>query len=134
MVEAGKKFSRQRELICAEVKAHAVHPTAHDVYSALKKSEPNLSLATVYRNLNLLALSGKLLKIPVGNGKDRFDGRTDPHGHFICEHCGRVFDVDDELINGIGERVLKKDGHSVTSTNVTLMGICAECTQKQHRG
>lgn len=125
-----KNFSRQRELIYEQVKNHPVHPTADEVYSALKKDCPNLSLGTVYRNLNLLSKSGMLLKIHIGGGKDRFDGRTDAHCHFFCEVCGRVFDVEDESINGIKQRVFSNDGHTVTEIGINLRGTCRECSDK----
>lgn len=133
MPELRKNFSRQRELIYEQVKNHPVHPTADEVYSALKKDCPNLSLGTVYRNLNLLSKSGMLLKIHIGGGKDRFDGRTDAHCHFLCEVCGRVFDVDDENIHGVKQRVLEKDGHRVETIAVSLKGVCRECCNARKR-
>lgn len=130
MSELRNNFSRQRELIYEQVKNHPVHPTADEVYSALKKDCPNLSLGTVYRNLNLLSKSGMLTKIHIGGDKDRFDGRTDAHCHFFCEVCGRVFDVDDESVSGIEERVLKKDGHTVSEIEINLRGTCRDCSDK----
>lgn len=130
MPELRKNFSRQRELIYEQVKNHPVHPTADEVYSALKKDCPNLSLGTVYRNLNLLSKSGMLMKIHMGGDKDRFDGRTDAHCHFFCEICGRVFDVDDESIHGIKQRVFLNDGHTVTEMGINLRGTCCDCSNK----
>ena len=122
----GTKFSRQREMICNQVKNHPTHPTADEVYAALKPDCPKLSLGTVYRNLNLLSETGMLMKI-TGGGKDRFDGRTDAHGHFFCTRCGRVFDVDDERISGLGERAAERYGHSIGEVEVNLRGICKDC-------
>lgn len=130
MTEIGKKFSRQREMIYEQVVNNPVHPTADEVYTALKKDCPNLSLGTVYRNLNLLSDMGMLMKIHIGGDKDRFDGRTDAHCHFFCEKCGRVFDVDDESVCGIEQRVLANDGHNVTEIGINLRGICRNCSQK----
>ncbi|MCI5579607.1 MAG: transcriptional repressor [Oscillospiraceae bacterium] len=130
MDEVREKFSRQREMICDYVKKYPVHPTADEVYTALKKDCPNLSLGTVYRNLNLLSEKGQLLKIHVGSGKDRFDSRTDIHAHFICEKCGQVFDVEDESLNGIENRVYCKDRHIVKNVGVVLQGVCRQCSDK----
>lgn len=130
MPELRTNFSRQRELIYEQVKKHPVHPTADEVYSALKKDCPSLSLGTVYRNLNLLSKSGMLTKIHIGGDKERFDGRTDAHCHFFCEICGRVFDVDDESVSGIEERVLKRYGHSVCEMEINLRGTCRDCSNK----
>ncbi len=128
MREAGKKFSRQREMIYEQVKNYPTHPTADEVYNALKKDFPNLSLGTVYRNLNLLSEMGLLTKLHLGE-KDRFDGNTEPHCHFFCNKCGRVFDVNDNSIDGIEKRVLTSSGHFVTQVCVNLHGICRECSQ-----
>lgn len=127
MPEAGKKFSRQREMIYEQVKNHPTHPTADEIYNALKKNCPNLSLGTVYRNLNLLSEMGLLTKVHLGE-KDRFDGNTEPHCHFFCEKCGKVFDVEDSSINGIEKRVLATSGHFITQVRVNLHGICRECS------
>lgn len=120
-------FSKQREIIYNHVKCFPTHPTAEQVHTALKKDYPNLSLGTVYRNLNLLSELGMLKRIHIADGSDRFDGRTDPHFHMICENCGRVYDVDldspDELIKLIKER----DGHEITGIMLNLKGTCSEC-------
>ena len=64
------------------------------VYLHVKEEFPNISLGTVYRNLNLLADIGEITKIPTPDGGDRFDGRTDSHYHVICSGCGNVFDLE----------------------------------------
>ena len=111
-------FSRQREIIYEQVRNFPVHPTAEEVYRALKNDNPNLSLGTVYRNLNQLSEAGMLLKIPIADGSDRFDGRTDRHYHMICEKCGRVFDVELDCLDAIPQTVLQSTGHHIT--RVTL--------------
>lgn len=128
MAEIGKKFSRQREMIYEQVMNNPVHPTADEVYTALKKDCPNLSLGTVYRNLNLLTDMGMLIKIHAGGDKDRFDSRTDAHCHFFCERCGRVYDVEDECLRCIEQRVFASEGHTVTEINFNLRGVCRECS------
>lgn len=59
----------------------------------IRKEFPNISLGTVYRNLNLLAEIGEIQKLSPGIGPDRFDGNPAPHYHFICRHCGCVMDL-----------------------------------------
>ena len=87
-------YSRQRESIKKYLDSHFTHPTAETVYLDIKEEFPNISLGTVYRNLNLLADMGEILRISLGNGPDRYDGRTSPHYHFICSQCGQVLDMD----------------------------------------
>lgn len=121
------KFSRQREIILKHVKSFPVHPTADQVYTALKKENPSLSLGTVYRNLNQLSDIGMLKKIHIADGSDRFDGRTDPHFHMICEGCGRVFDIETPGLEEIISHIKQRDGHEITGVTLNLRGICAEC-------
>lgn len=87
------KYSRQRESIKNFLAARYDHPTAETVYLSIKEEFPNISLGTVYRNLNLLAEIGEIQKLSTGIGPDRFDGNPLPHYHFICNHCGCVLDL-----------------------------------------
>ena len=82
---AALKYSRQREAIKNYLEGRKDHPTADMVYTAIREVYPNISLGTVYRNLTLLAKQGEISKISCGETSDRFDIRTDPHYHFICE-------------------------------------------------
>lgn len=92
------KYSRQRESIKNFLISRYDHPTAETVYLNIKESFPNISLGTVYRNLNLLAEIGEIQKLSTGIGPDRFDGNPCPHYHFICNQCGSVLDLD---VNGL---------------------------------
>ena len=88
------KYSRQRESIKRYLASTREHPTADTVYTEVKKDFPNISLGTVYRNLNLLTELGEAIKISTPDGGDRFDGITEPHCHFFCKECGSVLDID----------------------------------------
>ena len=124
------KYSRQRELILEAVREDDVHPTADFIYQRLKKDHPNLSLGTVYRNLNLLSEIGTINKLHVPGMPDRFDGNITPHYHFYCKHCGRVFDVNAEFPQEIDQKVERETGHHVDSHSVLFSGICKGCAQK----
>ena len=87
------KYSNQRESIKNFLVTRYDHPTAETVYLNIRKEFPNISLGTVYRNLNLLAEIGEIQKLSPGIGPDRFDGNPAPHYHFICRHCGCVMDL-----------------------------------------
>lgn len=127
---AVKRYSRQRELIYQAVKSSKEHPTAEMVYQWLLPENPKLSLGTVYRNLNLLAEEGLLLRLsyPV----ERYDGCTEPHTHFRCDGCGRVLDLDvkyDPLSNKDTAQALT--GLSVRSHALTFYGLCPDCQKQQ---
>lgn len=120
-------FSRQREIIYDQVMNYPTHPTVEEVYNALKPDNPNLSLGTVYRNLNQLSEAGMLMKIPIADGSDRFDGRTDCHYHMICDKCGRVFDIELDCLDEIPQTVMRENGHRITRVTLNLKGVCAGC-------
>lgn len=127
------KYSHQREVILDYVKRHAVHPTADMVYSALKGEYPNLSMGTVYRNLNLLSDLGELMKIRIADGSDRFDGRTDEHYHMVCEKCARVYDLElPQLAEEIGD-IAAQSGHTLTRVMLTLTGECEKCKKSAEK-
>ncbi len=126
----GKRYSRQRELIYQAVLGSREHPTAEMVYQWLKPANPNLSLGTVYRNLNLLAEEGLLIRMPFL--ADRYDGDTHPHTHFLCESCGRLldmeleYDVELDVAAAASEPGLRIHGHSLT-----FRGLCPQCAEKE---
>lgn len=91
---AALKYSKQRASIKEYLLHTTAHPTADTVYLHIKEEFPNISLGTVYRNLNLLADIGEALRIPTPAGGDRFDGRCEPHYHVVCTNCGKVFDLE----------------------------------------
>ena len=96
---AALKYSRQRESIKRYLMMTKDHPTADTVYLHVKEEFPNISLGTVYRNLNLLTDIGEVIKIPTPDGGDRFDGNVMPHNHFFCTSCRRVLDLDLDMKN-----------------------------------
>ena len=103
------------------------HPSANDVYTAIREQIPNVSLGTIYRNLNQLAAAGEIRKIRCGDGPDRFDYHTEDHGHFVCTKCGRFFDVPNHLI-----MINATDGDNslpgrVDSFELMLEGVCRDC-------
>ena len=120
--------SKQRELIYNIVCSNHNHPTAKEVYVEARKVMPNISLGTVYRNLNQLAEINDLIKIDCGDNESRFDGTITDHIHFFCTKCNTLSDVDSP--SAIKElKVLKKIDSSfkVENASVVLKGICNCC-------
>lgn len=115
----------QREVILNYLKNTKSHPTAEMVYEEVRKSLPSISLATVYRNLNMLAEQGQIQKIDTPEA--RFDGNPEQHYHFVCQNCQRVFDKPDEDICGNLTSEWKNDGFSVEKIEVVGYGLCNKC-------
>lgn len=117
----------QCSLVLETVNRLRCHATADEVYEAVVKDHPTVSRATVYRNLNRLSEMGKIRKIEVPAGPDRFDHQPHMHYHVKCEECGRVFDVDMDYIAGLEEKIKDAHGFQFTGHNIIFTGICPEC-------
>lgn len=123
----GKRYSRQRELIYQALMQTDQHPTAEMIYQQLKPENPNLSLGTVYRNLNLLVDEGVIIRMdfPV----ERYDADTTPHPHFRCDRCGGVFDLDLPYDPQLDRQAAQASGHTVTGHELIYRGTCHTCGQ-----
>lgn len=126
------KYSRQRESIKQYLDTHFTHPTAETVYLDIKKDFPNISLGTVYRNLNLLADMGEILRISTGVGPDHFDGKHENHYHVVCTECGAVSDVDIDLQHKLEDAANERFDGLINGHVTQFYGLCSECyKQKQ---
>lgn len=121
------KYSRQRDLVLKALENNVVHPTADYIYSLLRQSEPNISLATVYRNLNLLADNGVIKRISGLDGITRFDHNTSNHYHFICSNCNKIYDVPADIVGDPAKEVLVRTGLIVESFDISFRGVCQNC-------
>lgn len=125
------KYSKQRELIYQAVRENLVHPTADFIYNKLKEENPGLSLGTVYRNLNQLAEDGKIRKLKMAGGPDRFDAALHPHYHMICGSCGELVDIECEALEGLTRKVSEESGIRVETFQILFEGICPDCVKEQ---
>ena len=124
---ATMKFSRQREAIKEYLSNTKEHPTADTVYLNIRKIQPNISLGTVYRNLNLLVDQGDVIKLNGMDGSDHFDGCTDLHYHFLCNGCGSIYDLEMESIDRIDSIANKNFPGKVEGHMTYFYGTCQEC-------
>lgn len=127
------KYSRQRASIKEYLMQTHEHPTADTVYLHVKEEFPHISLGTVYRNLNLLADMGEVVKIPTPDGGDRFDGDTYPHYHVICTSCGKVSDLvlDSKHMHSVDELAQTHFDGTITGHNILFHGTCTDCCRKK---
>ena len=125
------KYSRQRESIKANLMSRHDHPTADALYASIREEFPNISLGTVYRNLNLLVETGEILKLTCGNGPDHYDGNVAPHYHFVCRSCGAVTDLPMEPFADIDQKAQSCTADQIEDHTVFFFGRCANCFQKE---
>ena len=123
------KHSKQRDSIKEFLEGRKDHPTADMVYMNVRKTFPNISLGTVYRNLSLLSEIGEIQKISSSNGPDRFDGNPKPHFHFFCRKCGQVTDIPCKYPIDFQSQ-LHDFGGMVEEESIQFFGICETCLKK----
>lgn len=122
----GSRLTPQREAVYHYLRRVHHHPTAEDVYLAVKGRLPRVSLTTVYNALDLLVRSGLASKFTYGNASTRYDIRTDVHSHVRCLQCERVEDLD--MIPGQRWlRQVRTTGFDVTGFRFEAVGRCAAC-------
>ena len=124
----GQRFTEQRAAVHRFLSRTSTHPTADEVFLAVRSEVPGISLATVYKSLETLVGCGLAIKLSYGDGSARYDGRTDPHHHAHCLICGRIFDIAGDLQSG--DLIdLRRDSSNfqVTGYRLELTGYCEEC-------
>ena len=120
----------QRQIVLQAVRSLHDHPTADSVYAVIAAEHPSISKATVYRNLNQLAVQGEILRVPVPTGADRFDFYTQEHYHVRCTECGNVYDVFMPPISDLLDRVTDSSDVELTHYDILFEGVCAACRNK----
>jgi Fe2+ or Zn2+ uptake regulation protein len=130
LARRGMRLTEQRRLILAAVRSTDRHPTAEWVHQAVRRQRPRISLATVYRNLRLLAREGLLTEMQAGPSA-RFDARTLRHHHFTCTGCGRIYDLDQPVDPRLDARVAARTGFQVLHHRIEFYGVCRACPPRR---
>lgn len=125
------KYSRQREEIKKFLMERKDHPTAEVVYRNVRERCPSISLATVYRNLSLLADTGEIARLRIGDGTDHFDADTSPHYHFVCTECGAVMDIKTGCLDSVMEAAGENFDGQIEGHITYFYGICGRCGRKE---
>ena len=121
------KNTKQKMLVLDIVNKNHCHSSAEDIYKIARKTLPNISLGTVYRNLKTLVDEKKVKRIKMDDGIDRFDHVSYPHDHFICEKCGMIIDVENEKICTLTDIYDNK----VMGYEIYYRGICKKCLEEE---
>ena len=133
-MEARTKHFRKRDAILTCLRQTNEHPSAEWIYSQLKPRIPDLSLGTVYRNLNLFKEQGLAVSVATVKGVERFDGITEPHVHFICTGCDAVTDLEQLRVpESLREAATVCCGGSVESCRLTFTGLCQNCAKNVNK-
>ena len=129
-MESSAKHFKKRDAILACLRQTDQHPSADWVYESVKKQIPDISLATVYRNLNLFKTQGVIQSLGTVQGVERFDGNTAPHVHYICSGCGSVVDLHELHVPAeLNNAAALASGGQVDSCQLTFTGLCGKCSR-----
>lgn len=126
----GVKPSVQRLAVMDYLLQHRTHPTVEEIHQALVADIPTLSKATVYNTLRLLVDKGAVLQLTIDERQTCYDGDTSPHGHFLCRHCGRIYDIPLKRQNLIRVAELP-EGFEPDTVSLYIRGRCAECKEQE---
>jgi Fur family peroxide stress response transcriptional regulator len=126
---SGLRCTPQRYAVMAFLMEQNRHPTAVEIFEAVKSSDPRSSRATTYNNLRDLVQAGLVREVAVEGRAARFDAKGLLHHHFICDHCGHVEDIDWYDVPRPAPRSLGK--RVVRECELILRGLCTKCAAKQ---
>lgn len=124
-----KNYSKQREAILNVLRSTNSHPTATFVYEKVREIIPNISLGTVYRNLDALSKSGDIANLSVGDGFEHYDADISHHAHLHCRCCGEILDAC--IKNDILSDIAIENGFVPESSMYVVNGICKKCSSEK---
>ncbi len=122
--------SRQRDILLSELRSVTSHPTAAELYESVRQLIPNISLGTVYRNLERLAANGTILKLEACGRQARFDGNPEMHLHVRCTCCDKVIDAHNPPPGVMPQIPDEMSGHEIIGLSIEYVGICSACSEK----
>lgn len=123
----GIRMTPSRRAILDVLRASCGHPTADEILNLIRDRLPRTSLATVYRNLELLAQSGAIRVIEDGRSQRHYDAVLTPHYHVRCGSCGSIVDAPIGRRDELERAAAEASGYEVTGHTLTFTGTCTEC-------
>ncbi len=129
----GYKATPQRIAICRIALHSREHPSAQRIYDDVKKVHPTVSLATVYKTLQVLRDLDLIQELNLPESKARFDSYMKPHVNLICTQCGKIEDLDDPTAKELSERVSAATKFKPNGQRIDVYGICEKCSKVYKR-
>jgi len=126
--DLGFKLTPQRIAILDYLKGNRAHPSAEDVYRAVRRRFATMSFATVYNTLETLKRIGMVVELTGDPEKKRFDPDSSPHHHLICTGCRKIVDVHVEYRLPVADR--DRSGFDITGNHIEFLGICPACKKQ----
>ena len=131
-MEPKTKQFRKRSAILTCLQETHLHPSAEMLHEMLQPEHPDISLATVYRNLALFKSQGLIQSLGTVDGIERFDANTLPHVHFICTSCSAVMDLPQiQIPQQLQTTVEEISGGKVGECQLSFTGTCQNCCRSE---
>jgi Fur family peroxide stress response transcriptional regulator len=129
------KLNSNAHAVLDTVQAAHNHPTAQEIYEAVKRMRPNIGLASVYRILHLLVEQGYIKEVGRSDDCTGYDGRVSRHDHALCTNCGALLDVpvDVNVPSEALEQAALAAGIILGSYEVRLYGLCPSCASQMNQ-
>lgn len=124
------RMTPQRKIILEELKKLNYHPGADEIYEAVRKRLPRVSLGTVYRNLDILSELGEIQRLELSGTINRFDWDTKKHYHIRCMECGRVENAPVAPLNQIEDELYGATVFTIIGHRLEFLGLCPACSKK----
>ena len=128
--EHGLRSTRQRDIIIDAFFKAGRHVNAEELHRTVRKRDPHIGVATVYRTLRLLTESGVATARHFGEGQAVYEVADQHHDHLICTGCGDIIEFEDEAIEQLQLEVARKHGFTITSHKLELYGLCERCHKR----
>jgi Fur family transcriptional regulator, peroxide stress response regulator len=126
----GYKATPQRIAICRIALNSREHPTAQQIYDQVKKIHPTVSLATVYKTMEVLRDLDLVQELNFPKGQARFDSYMNPHINLICVKCGKITDIDDVAAEEIAKKVAAVTKFKPNGQRIDVYGMCQQCSAR----
>ncbi|NOZ92149.1 transcriptional repressor [bacterium 3DAC] len=130
--EKGLRVSSHRLYILKFLMENRIHPTADDIKKAMDKQGYRISLSSVYNILNSFVERGIVQELLIEDGSVRYDINTSPHAHFKCIKCGRVYDIDVDIMPVL-KATATADGHEAITGQLIIYGVCKYCKEESSK-
>ena len=125
--EAGLTATHQRTVIYRVLVESRDHPSPELVYERVSRQIPEISRATVYKNIQTFVDAGMLREVSELHQTNRLDANLERHHHLICTRCKKVVDYHDDQLDSVRASRKKPHGFQVTEYRVEARGLCPEC-------
>ena len=127
----GLAVTHQRQVVYEAVIASQGHYSPEDIYAAVRRRIPSISLATVYNNLRLFIECGLLREVTPHASTLLVDGNLEPHHHLVCSRCKSVQDIEGDFINHKKLSRQAPRGFDLSQSLVEVFGLCRRCSAEK---